>query len=71
MKKILFVFFVTLLFVSCNRGPLFYSKDDHVDGFDIYKFEYENHKYLFIEKGYNQYATGGVVHDPNCSCFNK
>lgn len=31
-------------------------------------FNYENHQYIYFQKSGGKYATGGIVHDPNCNC---
>lgn len=33
----------------------------------IYKFKFEGHKYIYFDG----YRRCGVVHNPNCECFNK
>jgi hypothetical protein len=34
----------------------------------IYKFKYDGHRYIMFRAGGDE---NGVVHDPNCECFNK
>ena len=42
------------------------TKDGHTKSeFYIYKFEYDNHKYILMSFGHGK----GLTHDPDCDCF--
>lgn len=70
MKYLILI--IAFLAVSCEQSS--YRVDDYILNNDIpfrriAHFEYRNHKYIFFETG--GYKSGGVVHDPECSCFKR
>lgn len=39
---------------------------------DIYKFEFDQHEYLFFNQGYGKSRSSACVHNPDCKyCKNK
>lgn len=75
MKKFLLVSLV-LCCISCdNQTEVRYlGKENPKDiiPFDrITHFEYKGHKYIKFEETRGSASIGGVVHDPNCECFEE
>ena len=79
MKKILYIIFGLLLFVSCEeiKDPVdtieISSETDcvEIDGKIYYKIQLEGHQYYF--RTFSTYSGTGsdLVHNPNCSCNKK
>ncbi|MBQ3416164.1 MAG: hypothetical protein IJH39_12685 [Clostridia bacterium] len=81
MKKIVafIISFIVILMISgCEQKPAVIN--DNYDNVEyiftkIEKFEFEGHRYIWfaneanIVNGYGKGATGGIVHDPNCTCM--
>ena len=77
MKKFLLVLLV-LCCISCSEGyqteVRYLGKENPKDiiPFDrITHFEHKGHKYIKFEELDGQFSVGGVVHDPDCECFEK
>lgn len=80
MKKILFVLLlVCTICTSCgneckvNKSSMNTEKivlENNRD-FRVTEFTYKGHDYIFMKNDIGRYATAGLVHDPNCECFNK
>lgn len=70
MKKILLLLFLTTFVISCSNTP----KSEISIATKQTKFQYEGHVYIVFDfKSDNHpYSTrSGVIHDPNCHCYNK
>jgi hypothetical protein len=76
MKKFLLVALV-LCCISCENDQTevrYLGKESPKDiiPFDrITHFEYKGHKYVKFEEIRGYGSVGGVVHDPDCGCFEK
>ena len=69
MKQLLITLSATIVLL-CAAYACSISKNHELNEIEIeiYEIEYENHTYfLFSEYG----KSVGVVHAPNCNCFNK
>lgn len=71
MKKYLFLI-LGLICLSCEQ-PMTEKSVKIVNGnaylsLKATHFNYENHQYVYFQKSNGKYATGGIVHDPNCNC---
>lgn len=71
MKKYLF-FVLLLICVSCeqpaNYKPVTTEKVNKRIRFRVSDFEHEGHQYIYFKENSGKYATGGIVHNPNCTC---
>lgn len=72
MKRILIlhtILLIACIFASCDNQTRIQhgSVEDNIT--NIIEFDYKNHSYIFFERGMGYYSRGGVVHDPNCKCF--
>lgn len=72
MKKYLFLL-LGLICISCGRPtnykPVTTKKVDIQIKFRVSNFEHEGHQYLYFKEGSGKYASGGIVHNPNCYCY--
>ena len=71
MKKYLFLL-LGLVCMSCerpvNQKPLTTKKVDMQINIRASNFEHDGHQYIYFKEGGGVYATGGVVHNPDCTC---
>lgn len=77
MKKFLLVALV-LCCISCSEGHqtevryLGKESSEDIIPFDrITHFEYKGHKYIKFKEIYGNSSIAGVVHDPDCECFEE
>lgn len=76
MKKILFFFIliITSSFIACNE-PQKINATRNGDSILIHRtiieFGYDNHDYIWFESNVGSVATAGVVHSPNCHCYDS
>lgn len=71
MKKLLLTTAVILGLASCEtEGTRIddYRTKERFPFSAITHFEYKGHDYIFFDTDENQWAVGGVVHDPDCKC---
>lgn len=76
IKKIFILTLATIATVGCGNvdvPPANEKKVDPVVFFDeIYKFNYEEHSYIYFQSSYGRYSKAGVVHNPECKkCLKK
>lgn len=75
MKKLKFITFMCLVAVfwgSCTRPQTQEEKNLKTQTHkDVSEFEHNGHKYIRFGWGLGHYSTAGVVHDPDCPCFNN
>lgn len=80
MKKLLFaLLLVCTICTSCDKERTVNKSCSNVENivldnnkdFKVTEFTYKGHDYIFMKNGIGRYAVGGLVHDPNCKCFNK
>lgn len=76
IKKFLILTLATIAIVGCGNvevPPANEKKVDPVIFFDeIYKFNYEEHSYIYFQSSYGRYSKAGVVHNPECEkCLKK
>lgn len=71
MKKLIpFMCLVAIIFGGCT--PTQEEKNLNTQNHkDVSEFEYNGHKYIRFGWGLGHYSTAGVVHDPDCPCFNN
>ena len=77
MKKILLLLFLTAFVISCSNP--YDIKIEQTPKSEIStvtkstKFQYEGHVYIIFDfESKHPYSTrSGVLHDPNCHCYNK
>lgn len=71
MKKYLF-FILLLICVSCgqsvNDKPVTTEKVSYRVKFRVSDFEHEGHQYIYFKENSGKFASGGIVHNPNCTC---
>lgn len=78
MKKILLLFLTTFV-ISCSNPHTYNIKIEQKPKSEISiatkqtKFQYEGHVYIVFDfDSKHPYSTrSGVVHDPNCPCYNN
>lgn len=76
MKKILLLFLTTFV-ISCSNPYNIKIEKTPKSEISIVtkktKFQYEGHVYIVFDFESNHpYSTrSGVIHDPNCPCYNK
>lgn len=76
MKKILLLFLTTFV-ISCSSHYNIKIEQTPKSEISIAtkqtKFQYEDHVYIVFDfKSNHLYSTrSGVVHDPNCPCYNN
>ena len=70
MKKLLLTTALVLGLASCEVGTKIndYRTKERYPFSIITHFEYKGHDYIFFDTDENQWAVGGVVHDPDCRC---
>lgn len=76
IKKFFILILATIATVGCGNveaPPANEKKVDPVIFFDeIYKFNYEEHSYIYFQSSYGRYSKAGVVHNPECKkCLKK
>lgn len=76
IKKFFILTLATIAIVGCGNvevPPANEKKVDPVIFFDeIYKFNYEEHSYIYFQSSYGRYSKAGVVHNPECKkCLKK
>ena len=76
IKQIFILILSTIATVGCGNveaPPANEKKVDPVIFFDeIYKFNYEEHSYIYFQSSYGRYSKAGVVHNPECKkCLKK
>ena len=76
IKQIFILILATIATVGCGNveaPPANEKKVDPVIFFDeIYKFNYEEHSYIYFQSSYGRYSKAGVVHNPECKkCLKK
>lgn len=76
IKKFFILTLATIAIVGCGNvevPPANEKKVDPVIFFDeIYKFNYEEHSYIYFQSSYGRYSKAGVVHNPECEkCLKK
>lgn len=76
MKKYLFLLFILITIYSCKSEPaviLERTEEEIISRFDVIRhYEYQNHKYISFQYSPSAYKSFmGVVHDPECPCYNK
>lgn len=67
----LFVFIGVLIYRSGSSMP---DEITSTEVFDrVFKTEFDGHTYIVFKTngGMDRYDMSGVVHDPDCKCFNK
>ena len=59
--------------MSCGQPvdhkPITTKKMDMRVRFRVSDFEHEGHQYIYFKEGGGKTASGGIVHNPNCSCY--
>ena len=63
---------VALLLQSCQQN--IQHTTVHADAVikHVYTFEWNNHSYIMFGTSYTEMVSvSGVVHNPDCKCFNK
>lgn len=77
MKKILLLLFLTTFVISCSNPYNIKIEKKPKSEISIVtkqtKFQYEGHTYIIFDfESKNPYSTrSGVVHDPDCHCYNN
>ena len=75
MKKYLFLLIALVAMCSCGpaRVETGHNESSILEKFDVVRhFEYKGHKYIqFANTFPANYASMGIVHDPDCACHNK
>lgn len=77
MKKILLLLFLTTFVISCSGHYNINIEKKPKSEISIVtkqtKFQYEGHVYIIFDfDSKHPYSTrSGVVHDPDCHCYNK
>lgn len=81
MKKFIIMTFIlaTATFTSCidDRNKVVDTRNDQpaqiADGYihKIVRFGYNGHDYIMFTHLQGTASTGGVVHDPDCHCYEK
>jgi hypothetical protein len=59
-------------FTSCRHNSE--TEIENVDTVDyVYRTEFEGHTYIMFKQNgwHNAHNVTGVVHDPDCKCFNR
>ena len=71
MKKYLFLL-LGLVCMSCGQPvdhkPITIKKMDMQVRFRVSDFEHEGHQYIYFKENSGKYASGGIVHNPDCNC---
>ena len=70
LKSILFMCLVAIIFGSCNTTQEEKNLNTQTNK-EVSEFEYNGHQYIKFEWGHGRYSTAGVVHNPDCPCFNN
>ena len=75
MRRVFTVFFFVtsmVFFTGCRHNSV--TEIKNVDTVDyVYRTEFEGHTYIMFKQNgsTNMHNVTGVVHDPDCSCFNR
>lgn len=76
MKKLFYLLILIALLSSCKAKPariVERTEQEMLTRFDLVRhYEYQGHKYISFQYSPSAYKSFmGVVHDPNCPCYNK
>lgn len=69
LVKVVFSLVMILLLNSCAYPSGVATSESGNKNIKVYKYHYNNHDYLEFAIG--PYGEGGVVHDPDCQCYQK
>lgn len=66
---IAFIIFIisTILILSYNNND---NKINNVN-LNVVEFGYDNHDYILVETNNESRTTTGIVHNPNCHCYDS
>lgn len=54
-----------------NRKPITTKKMDMPVRFRVSDFEHDGHQYIYFKEGCGKISSGGIVHNPDCSCYGR